>query len=454
VEFVDGEDEGREEEGPLFAWLPPEDRLWRHPSEMREAPTAPNPTIDFAAARQADDLAGPGRDATTGATTSPATTSAATATGTTATLTRPPTRVWTLALAAGLAGALFASGFFFATGMSDRRTTTVVEPISTPGTTAAAYSSDQSRSSTVGDWPSIASALAASIVTVQSTDEGNLQVGSGVLWAAGRNVSYILTAQDLVSGSGSIRVSFSSGAAQTARLVGSDPVTGVAVLATGGDHRSMAQFGSVSNVEVAEEVLAVGTRQAGSGSVVTGAVSGLDQEVTTGTDDQTMVGMLALTGLTVPATADGGALVDPEGEVVGIDTDITSTDPSSADVAYAVPIDVAEHVAVQLLAGRTATHPWLGIDDATDLTGTPAHALGVAGGAVVGTVDADSPASAAGIAPGDVITAFDGHPVTSSGSMITLLSQCQPGDDTTLTYFRDTTRTTVRITVGDQPADI
>jgi putative serine protease PepD len=422
VEFDDGEDEGREDDGPLYAWLPPEDRLWRHPSEMIEAPTAPNPTIDVGAARA------------------------------TATLTRPAARVWTLALAAGLAGALFASGFFLATGISDRRTT-VFESVVTPGTAALALSSRQS-TATVGDWPAIAASLTASIVSVRVESGAEQLIGSGVLYAAARHESYIITAQDLLAGARRIEVSFSNGDTQSAHLVGSDPVSGIAVLSTSGDHGSIPLFGSVSNVEVAEEVLAVGTRLADSNPVVTGAVSGLDEEVDTSAADTTMVGMLELSGITVPGTSDGGALVDPEGEIIGIDTDITAVDPSAPDVAYAVPIDVAEHVARELLAGQHATHPWLGVDDATDLTAAPARALGVAGGAQVGLVDRDSPAAAVGLQANDVITAFDGQTVTSSGALVTLLSQCQPGERTTLTYFRQSKPATVPVTVGEQPAKL
>jgi putative serine protease PepD len=422
VEFDEGHDEGREDDGPLFAFLPPDDRLWRHPSEIGDVPTEPNPTVPPSPARSI------------------------------ATLARPVARTWSVALAAGLVGALIASGVFVGTGMAGRQTT-VVEPVMTPATVALEATSGASQSG-VANWPSIANALAASVVAVRVSNEGNLQTGSGVLYAAGDNQSYLITAQDLVAGGGSVVVVFTNGEVQDARLVGSDPLTGIALLATAGAHRSFPPFGSVSNVEIAEQVLAVGTRLANSSPVVTGAVSGLDQAVTTGSNDgDTMVGMLALSGATLPQTSDGGALVDPNGEVVGIATDVTSTDPSAQGVAYAVPIDVAEHVATQLLAGQTPTHPWLGIDDATDLTGAAATQLGVTGGAVVGMVDAGSPASAAHLQPDDIVIAFDGHAVTSSGALVTLLSQCQPGERTTLTFLRQAKKLTVTVTVGDQPSN-
>jgi putative serine protease PepD len=419
VEFDEGEEETRDDDGPLFAWLPPDDRLWRHPSEAARPPAGPPPA---------------GR---AGSVRAPA-------------LGRPGVRVWGLAMVAGLAGALFASGFFMATGITSHRTT-VLEPIATPATVALAASSSEPQT-TISSWPSIDTSMASSVVAVHVNNEGNLQVGSGVLYAFSHDESYILTAQDLVANGGTVLVDFTNGQNQRARVVGTDPLSGIAVLATPGTNHSLPTFGSVSNVQVAEQVLAVGTPLADSSSAVNlGAVSGLDQSVTTGSDGADMDSMVALSGITVPSTSDGGALVDPHGEVVGIDTDITSTDTAAQGVAYAVPIDVAEHVANQLLSGQRLTHPWVGVDDAADLTSATARQLGVTGGAQVEMVDYGSPAAAAGLQVNDVVTAFNGQPVASSGALVTLLSLCQPGRRAPLTYFHGDRKKTVSVIVGNQP---
>lgn len=417
MELDNGDDEGREDERPLFAWLPPEDRLWRHPSEIGGGPTLPGPGV------------GPGHSLRA------------------ATLTRPVARVWSVALFAGLAGALIASSFFVAAGLTDRRTT-VVEPVVTPGTVALAGASSPSG---VGNWPLIASAVASSVVGVRVEDNSNLQIGSGVLYAAGDSESYILTAQDLVANGGTVTVTFSDGGTQPARIVGADAVSGIAVLSTAGSDRNFPPFGSVSNVQVAEGVLALGTRLASSRPAVTDTISGLDQSVTTDSDSSaTMAGMLALSGATAPQTSDGGALVDPDGAVVGINTDITSTDPAAQGVAYAVPIDIAEHVAEQLLKGEAPTHPWLGIEDATDLSTTAARQLGVAGGAQVGVVDRGGPAAGVGMRDNDIITAFDGHAVDSSGALVTLLAQTQPGHRATVKFFHQDRWWTAFVTIAEQ----
>jgi putative serine protease PepD len=422
VEFDEGEEESREDDRPLFAWLPPEDRLWRHPSEVDDAPGRPGPS------------APPG-----GASPPP-------------NLFRPAVRIWSVALFAGLAGALMASGFFMATGFNERHMT-VVEPVVTPSTVALyAAASNSADSPSVGDWPVIAGTLTASLVGVRVDNEGNLQLGSGVLYGASDAESYIITAQDLVAGNRTVTVTFSNGDTQTARVIGGDNETGIAVLATAGSHHSFPTFGSVSNVQVAEEVLALGTRVANPKPVVTDTVSGLDQSVSTDSgDDATMAGMLALSGAAVPDTSNGGALIDPDGAVVGIDTDVTSSDPSAQGVAYAVPIDVAEHVAQQLLKGRSPTHPWLGVEDATDLTSTSAQQLGVPGGAQVGAVDPDSPAALVGLRANDVVTGFDGHPVDSSGALVALLAQCQPGTHASLSFFRQSEPWKATVTIAEQP---
>jgi putative serine protease PepD len=408
VEF----DESQEDEGPLFAWLPPEDRLWRHPSEMGGA-----------------DRGGP------------------TPSGSTATIARP--RVWSLALVAGLAGAMLASGLFMATGTFERRTT-VLDPVVTPNTVALAV---QSPAPAADDWASIDDQVAASIVSIQVTSDRGVETGSGILYGSDRRSSYVLTAGDLVTPGGpvAIAMSFDDGSTQSATLVGSDPVTGIAVLAATGTHHTFPAFGSVSDVEVAEPVLAIGARAATGSPVSTGVVSGVDEAVTTAEGDS-MSDMLAVSGLSIPDSSDGGALVDEGGEVIGIDTVVTSADPAGAGVSYAVPIDMAQHVARQLLAGRTPTHPWVGVADATDLSSVTARQLGVAGGCEVGTVEADSPAAVAGIRPNDIITAIGDRPVASSGALVTWLAEAVPDRSTSVSYVRDGVKATVRMTVAEQPA--
>ncbi|MST34229.1 hypothetical protein GHK86_16055, partial [Acidimicrobiaceae bacterium USS-CC1] len=159
----------------------------------------------------------------------------------------------------------------------------------------------------------------------------------------------------------------------------------------GAGHHPPAVFGTAANLQIASAVLAVAARSAGPASAA-GNLSLVGAELQTA-GGYTLQGMMGISGLTVPASADGGALVDQGGEVVGITTDLTSVDSSMQGVAFAVPIDTAEHVAVQLLAGQKPADPWIGIQDATDVSTMTASQDGIAGGAEVGAVAPGSPAA-------------------------------------------------------------
>jgi S1-C subfamily serine protease len=146
--------------------------------------------------------------------------------------------------------------------------------------------------------------------------------------------------------------------------------------------------------------------------------------------------------------------VDATGQVVGITTSMTAVDPMQENTSYAIPIDVARHVAGQLLAGQPATHPYLGLVDTVDLSSLIAQQLGVAGGARVGTVAAGSPAAAAGLSQEDVITALDGRAVASAGALVSVIASSQPGTSMTVSYLHQGKPATATVQVTEQPAGV
>jgi putative serine protease PepD len=421
-------DDGFEDEGPFFAWLPPpDDRLWRHPSEIGASLSAGlDATQDFDAAHS---FGSPHGDVATA-------------------LHLSPVRTWTVAVVAGLVGALLVSGVSMATGNFGARTTVNqnVTRVAAPDTVA--FSETVPSAVPVPNWPAVESALAASVVAVLAS---NGSAGSGVLYATRGGRSYILTSNDLVSGH--IEVTFNDGERESAHLVDADPTSGLAIVSVGGDQRALPAFGSVADVRVAEPLLAV------SGGELEGAppsplsVSAVDA-ATTISDDQTLIGMLAVTGSA--ATDEGGALVDARGQVVGITTSMTATDPNQQGTSYAIPIDVAAHVARQLLARAPVTHPYVGVLQAADLSSVTAGQLGVRGGALVEAVAPGSPAARAGISAADVITSVDGRPVTSAGSLEYTVWDCQPGAAVSVSYLREGAArpTTVTVRIAEQPPSI
>jgi putative serine protease PepD len=409
-----GIDDGQEEEEPALPWLPPEDRLWRHPSEVGS--DGPSPTQPLS------------RSFPSGG------------------------QVWTVAMAAGLVGALVASALFMATGNLHIRTKTVVEPIATPTSVLTNATKQVSPAANDASWAGIASNIDPSVVAVSSAVGGTGTTnGSGVIYAVSNNVTDIITASDLLMQGGTVTVTFANQTSQTAKEVGSDPITGIAVVSvTAKGRNDEPSYGSVSSVAVAEQVMPLGARQPDGADVVQATIGGLDESVVNSENDSdTMYGMLAITGGPVSSETNGGPVVDSGGAIVGIDSDVSNA--QQQDVNYAVPIDIVRHVATQLIAHIPVTHPWVGIEDAADLSTLAATQLDVKGGAQVGAVAPGSPAAGAGLQTNDIVTSLNGQAVGSSGWLIEILASLQPDQRVQLEYLHDGLPLTRMITIKNQP---
>ncbi len=417
-------DDGPEEEGPFFAWLPPDDRLWRHPSEAADgeplwAGDNPDPSGPRGPALVTTLLPAPPR---------------------------PVTRIWGVAIIAGLVGALAASGVGMVSGMF-AQPTTVVSAVMPTGPVVSLASATNS---TV-DWTAVDDAIAPSVVSIGVSTASGQASGSGVLFMAGTSKVYVITDSSLVDGGGAVDVTFLSGQQYQADIVGYDQTSGLALIAVPRRHQIFPTLGSVADLQLANPVLAVGARTAaGPGSVFPGSISAEDSEVGL-TSGSAMQNLITVSNASIPGSAAGGPLVDQQGQVVGITVSLDATDPSDQDLTFAVPVDVAKQVATQLLDRVAVTHPWLGVYDAQDLTSAVAHQLGLTGGALVGQVWPDSPASRLGLDANDVITSFNGEPVTSSGTLTQLLCQAQPGHRTVIAYLHNGKLVQTSVVVSDQP---
>jgi putative serine protease PepD len=408
-----GNDDGQEDDGPVFPWLPPDDRLWRHPSEV-------GPPVDAPAA----DPVGPAG------------------------------HVWTVAIAAGVVGALVASAVLIAVGSMHARTTTKIVTVPSPRPPTSILA-NATLSGGAMLWPQVVEYVAPSVVAVSTTVGGSQsESGSGVIFAGGGKETDIITAYDLVSGGGTISVSFNGGQSQKAKLVGKDPTTGIAVLSVDSTGHALPAMGTVSELSRAQEVLALGASDANASNYTEGDISGLDDSVTD-QSDSTLVGMLAIGGGPISPNTDGGAIVDQSGWVVGIYSLAASGGSSDQDESYAVPIDTAMHVALDLMAGKKPTHPWLGIASATDVSTSTTARPGRSAGASIGAVCADSPASHAGLKQGDLVTAVGGQPVRSSASLITILSHDRVGRLVKVGYRVPQGRAlTATLRVADEPSNL
>jgi putative serine protease PepD len=416
-------DDGLDEDGPFMPLLPPDDRLWRHPSEMHlAAGSRGGGPGDLSSVPPPGEL-GSERSGSH--------------------------RMWAVAVVAGIVGALAASSVGMLTGVFEQQTT-VVRSV-TPEAPALTLSSDSAGSAASIDWTQIDDTLAQSVVSVSVDSASGPAAGSGLMFLQGTSNSYIVTDSDLFDGGGSITVSYPSGETEKARLVGSDPVSGIALLAVPNRQGPFPPLGSVADLRVANPVLAIGARTFQGGSVFTGAVTSEDRQVDIA-GGRSMQNLIAATASQVPDSIGGGPLVDGQGHVVGITLALDPTDTTDQGLVFAVPVDLAVRVAQEMLSGAKLDHPWLGISDAADLSTAVARELGVSGGAQVGEVLPTSPAGRVGLSPNDIITAFNGFPVTSTGTLTRLLSECAPGRQAPISYIHDGLARTATVTVSNQPA--
>jgi putative serine protease PepD len=299
-----------------------------------------------------------------------------------------------------------------------------------------------------------------SVVGVTVNGPQGEETGSGVIVNVVGNESYILTDSAQFSGSADgvqVQVTSYWGYIAGARLVGMDPASGVALLrAVIEPARDVvaANPGSVANVQDGEAVIAVGSQyMAGSNSgpnFTTGYLSDTASYIQpiNGTTD----GLFSLlpASMSVSPWAYGGAVVDTNGNVLGI---VVPVPGQTAGLTYIAPIDtaIADETAM-MKDGQAPPHPWLGVLDATDVSGPRAKQLGLEGSVEVESVAAGSPAAKAGIADDDMITSLDGRPVGSVGNLIAWLASARPGEVVTVTWRAEGRERARDITLGTEPA--
>jgi putative serine protease PepD len=248
---------------------------------------------------------------------------------------------------------------------------------------------------------------------------------------------------------GSITVAFSDGTTAPAEIVGRDPLTDLAVIeAEGVSGLTPATLGSSSDLEVGQEVVAIGSPYGLESTVTTGIVSALNRPVTAQSPQS---GGSTFPGIQTDAAINpgnsGGPLVNSTGQVVGINSAIrtsSSGSDGSIGLGFAIPIDLARGIAEQLARGDAATHARIGVQ-ITDATGSD-PLTGV--GAAVREIAKGTAADQAGLRDGDVVVAIDSQAVTSADALVAAVLGYRPGDTVTLTVRRGGEERSVELTLG------
>jgi putative serine protease PepD len=253
-------------------------------------------------------------------------------------------------------------------------------------------------------------------------------------------LGHIVTDQHVVDGAGSIRVTFSDGSKATAKLVGADASTDVAVLKVDRDASKLTplRLADSSSVQVGSDVVAIGSPFGLEGSLTTGVVSALDRTIKA-PNDYTIAGAIQ-TDAAINHGNSGGPLLDARGRVIGVNAQIESDSGGNDGVGFAIPSNTVKKVASALTADGEVEHAYLGVQ------------LGDGGGgATVGAVSAGSPAARAGLREGDVVTRIDGRRVGSPDALVAAVDAHAPGDEVTLGVRRDDGTRDVRIRLATRP---
>jgi putative serine protease PepD len=308
-----------------------------------------------------------------------------------------------------------------------------------------------------------AATVLPSVVSI-SIEAGRLSgSGSGIVISSD---GQILTNNHVVAAAadgGDLRVTFSDGSSAAAEVVGRDPATDLAVIqAQDVSGLTPATLGSSADLHVGDTVLAIGSPLGLDGSVSAGIVSALGRAITLqgegspespfgggSSDARTTAVIDAIqTDAAINPGNSGGALINAEGEVVGINTAIASLaqGPSSQGgnigVGFAIPIDTARDVAEQLVETGSVRHAYLGVSITDTETGN---------GALVGAVEDGQPAAEAGLQEGDVITRVGDTEVTDAADLTAAIRAESPGDRVSIGFTRDGDEQTVEVALGELP---
>jgi S1-C subfamily serine protease len=287
-------------------------------------------------------------------------------------------------------------------------------------------------------------------LAVTSADKTENGVGSGVV--IDKN-GYVLTNSHVASvakNGGTIVATFSDEGTAKAEIVGLDPISDIAVLKVPDDVLTVATLGKSANVAVGDPVIAIGSPLGLEGTVTAGIVSALNRPVHTSGDDGTSGAYLDAiqTDAAINPGNSGGALVDAQGAVIGINSAARLLTSDGANgtlpvsgIGYAIPIDYARDIALQLIKTGKASHGSL------DAQGRTAQA-GLQAGAYLEQVLPKGAAAKAGLRNGDVIIVADGKPIVGYDQLVVTVQEHKPGDTIDVTYYHGAAKRTTTVTLG------
>jgi len=346
------------------------------------------------------------------------------------------------------AGAGIGAGTY-AVSASGSKTTTVVREAAAPAAPTAQTAQTQSSALSVNQ---IYQRNYRGVVQIsvdeqsQSTGPFPFGGGGGTTQAQGSGFVYdskgdIVTNEHVVSGATAIHVTFWDGKTYTAKLVGKDTSTDLAVIRVDAPASELhpLSVGSSSAVQVGDGVVAIGSPFGLAETVTSGIVSALHRQIDA--PDNFPIADAIQTDAAINHGNSGGVLLNMQGQVVGVTAQIESDSGGNDGVGFAIPSDSVKKVADGLISNGKVSHAYLGVSIQTATNGVS-----------IGSVRSGTPAQQAGLKAGDVVTAIDGTAVKSSSALESLIAAKQPGDHVTLTIRRGGSTRTIGVTLGTRPS--
>jgi putative serine protease PepD len=337
-----------------------------------------------------------------------------------------------LSLGAGGAFALFEA-------VSNNGTTTVVREVTVENTQPVSNAKTSSLS--VAD---IYQRTYKGVVEITVTESNAADPLSQTSQAQGSGFVYdskgnIITDEHVVAGATGVTVKFWNGASYKATVVGTDASTDLAVVKVNAPASMLfpVTLGDSNALRVGDGVVAIGSPFGLAETVTTGIVSALHRQMTS--PNNFAIDDSIQTDAAINHGNSGGALLNMQGQVIGVTAQIKSDSGGNDGIGFAVPSNTVKSVATQLLATGTVKHAYLGIS------------LSDSGGATVGSVNAGTPAAKAGIRAGDVITTFDGKKIVTASQLRGQLGLKKPGDTVAVGFTRNGSTHTTSVTLASRP---
>jgi Do/DeqQ family serine protease len=283
--------------------------------------------------------------------------------------------------------------------------------------------------------------------TRQSAGRQESSLGSGVIVSSD---GYVLTNYHVIKGADALQVGLQDGRSASARVVGVDPDTDLALLKVDLPNLRAIDFGRSDDLHVGDVVLAIGDPYGVGQTVTNGIVSALGRNQLGLSTFENFI----QTDAAINPGNSGGALINARGELVGIDTALFSQSGGSNGIGFAIPVNLARGVMQQLIANGRVLRGWLGVEP-QDITPELAKAfqLQTTGGFIITSVVPTSPAAEVGLLPGDIIRSIDGDAVANSREALNRIAGKPPGTLVTLGGMHNGKDFNVQVTVAERPVN-